>query len=360
MRRERAVGIALLLCALVVDQAVKASVLASPFLDASRGIEVLPFLNIVLVKNTGVSFGLLSTYGIPWWVFALFSLAIVAWLATWLWQSGSMLLSAGLGLIVGGAMSNIVDRFRHGGVTDFIDFHVAGWHWPAFNTADAAITIGVLAILLVTMMRPKSQPSQAASGGGYTPALGRLGWASEYDRIIRIWTREDRWRPLLIKMIALKPGERLLDVGCGTGTLTVMLKDRTAGAMVAGLDPDPEILNIAAEKARVWNVQVDWIEGFARDASRLAGAATYDVVSSSLMFHQVPMEEKRAALLAMREALAQCTAVRQDAGSGQASAEIADSGGIKSDHDPHQCNLTAPGLSTMRILASKEERNDEE
>jgi lipoprotein signal peptidase len=304
MTRERSIGLILMASAFFADQICKALVLASPLLDAGSAIEIVPFLNIVLAKNTGVSFGMLSNQGIPWWVFAAFGLSVVAVLTAWLWKAESPAMAAGLGLIIGGALSNIVDRWRHGGVTDFIDFHVAGWHWPAFNGADAAITVGVGLILVATLWPGKAKERQTmADDKSFTPALGRHEWTGEYDRTIRIWTREKIWRRLLVELIAIKPGERLLDVGCGTGTLAIMLKQQRPEATIIGLDPDPEILNVAADKAHASNVEINWLEGFARDASRVAGAGSFDVVSSSLMFHQVPVEEKKAALLAMRGAL---------------------------------------------------------
>ena len=138
---------------------------------------------------------------------------------------------------------------------------------------------------------------------GYTPALGRHELTGDYDRTIRLWTREARWRSALVDLIALQPGERLLDVGCGTGTLAIMLKQRTPTATITGLDPDPAILRIATNKASAANVEIKWVESFARDAARAAGSTSFDVVSSSLMFHQVPVAEKKAALEAMQLAL---------------------------------------------------------
>lgn len=297
MQRARTIGIGLMTIAFASDQSGKALALASSALTG--GIEVLPFLNVVLVKNTGVSFGMLGDQGVPWWVFAALALSIVVWLAAWLWKSDDSATSAALGLIIGGALSNVLDRWRHGGVTDFIDLHVAGWHWPAFNLADAAITIGVM-ILLVATVRSKPKELTMPDGNSFTPALGRHELTHDYDRTIRMWTREARWRSALVDLIALQPDERLLDVGCGTGTLAIMLKQRTPSATITGLDPDPAILKIALDKAAAANAEIKWVEGFSRDAARAEGSTRFDVVSSSLMFHQVPMTEKKAALEAMR------------------------------------------------------------
>ena len=113
-----------------------------------RVIEVTPFFNIVMVWNRGVSFGLLGGAA-PWMQYAVgaFALAVCAALAVWLARARNRLLAAGLGLVIGGAVGNLVDRAVHGAVADFLDFHAFGYHWPAFNVADAAITVGVAALL---------------------------------------------------------------------------------------------------------------------------------------------------------------------------------------------------------------------
>lgn len=299
MQRAKIIGIGLIAIAFVIDQSGKALALSSSALAQTGSIEVFPFFNVVLVKNTGVSFGMLGGQGVPWWVLAAFALSVVAWLAAWLWKSDDSTTSGALGLIIGGALGNVVDRWRHGGVTDFIDLHVAGWHWPAFNVADAAITFGVI-MLLVATLRSKPKEEIIPDRNSFTPALGRHQLTSDYDRTIRMWTREARWRSALVDLIALQPNERLLDVGCGTGTLAIMLKQRTPNATITGLDPDPAILKIALDKAAAANAEIKWVEGFSRDAAQAAGSTRFDVVSSSLMFHQVPMTEKKAALEAMR------------------------------------------------------------
>ena len=113
-----------------------------------RAIAVAPFLSLVLSHNRGISFGLLrSEHAYAPYVLVLVALSIVAGLAVWLWRSDSAIERLGLSAIVGGALSNAVDRLEDGSVTDFLDFHVGAYHWPAFNLADAAITCGVAALL---------------------------------------------------------------------------------------------------------------------------------------------------------------------------------------------------------------------
>ncbi|KRB79009.1 MULTISPECIES: class I SAM-dependent methyltransferase [Sphingomonadaceae] len=128
----------------------------------------------------------------------------------------------------------------------------------------------------------------------YTPPLGK-GSTADYDRAIRLWTRETLWRRAMLEELAARPGETILDVGCGTGSFAVMLKASQPAVRVIGIDPDEEALTIARAKADVAVLNVEWEQGFARDL----GVRGADAIVSSLMFHQVPMTEKRAGLSAM-------------------------------------------------------------
>lgn len=132
----------------------------------------------------------------------------------------------------------------------------------------------------------------------YTPPLGS-GDTADYDKAIRRWTREMRWRGAMLDLLAARAGETILDIGCGTGSFAVMLKAASPNATVIGIDPDAEALSIARDKAQSAAVSIEWRPGFARDVE----AAAADAVVSSLMFHQVPMAEKRAGLAAMHAAL---------------------------------------------------------
>jgi len=131
-----------------LDQASKLWVLdaisaAKPF------IEVTSFLNIVLVWNRGISFGVLnrdSTWQ-PWALIGV-AMAIVIGLLIWLRKIEARMLIVAIALIVGGALGNVIDRIRLGAVVDFVDFHFSGWHFATFNVADAAITFGVVILLL--------------------------------------------------------------------------------------------------------------------------------------------------------------------------------------------------------------------
>jgi signal peptidase II len=130
-----------------LDQASKWWVLASFHLH-----EVLPvtgFFNLVLVFNSGAAFSFLSDAG-GWqkWFFIVLALVISGWLV---WEirrhAAERLLPLAFSLVLGGALGNVIDRLRFGAVVDFLDFHAAGWHWPVFNVADSAITVGVVLLL---------------------------------------------------------------------------------------------------------------------------------------------------------------------------------------------------------------------
>jgi signal peptidase II len=132
----------------VVDQLSKAAVLA--MLPPGNRIELTPFFNLVLVFNKGAAFSFLADApGWQTWLFAAFAVvaaAVVSFLI--LRNYNKILFCTGLTLILGGAVGNLIDRLRFGHVVDFLDFHAAGWHWPAFNVADSGITVGALLLIL--------------------------------------------------------------------------------------------------------------------------------------------------------------------------------------------------------------------
>ncbi|MBM9595137.1 signal peptidase II [Roseitranquillus sediminis] len=150
-------GLAVAAAALALDQGSKALALSSPSLPV--GVEVLPVMNLVLVRNDGVSFGMLGGL-LPWWALVLLAFAIVAWLSVWLWRSQGQVVSVALGLVIGGALGNVVDRVRLQAVTDFLDFHVGAYHWPAFNLADVAVFSGA-ALLVWDSFRPAKARDRA-------------------------------------------------------------------------------------------------------------------------------------------------------------------------------------------------------
>ena len=136
----------------------------------------------------------------------------------------------------------------------------------------------------------------------FVPALGWHFLTPLYDPVIRMLTRERLWRTALVEQIDPRPGQTILDVGCGTGSLAILLKQAQPLARMVGLDPDANVLARAAAKASSAGVEIEWRQGFARDAAGLG--TRFDKSVSSMVFHQVPLEEKRAGLEAMAEATA--------------------------------------------------------
>ena len=135
----------------------------------------------------------------------------------------------------------------------------------------------------------------------FTPALGRPGLNRAYDLAIRLLTRERAWRTELLDQVGPRDGDSIIDVGCGTGSFAIMLKRAAPQARIVGLDPDPSILAIAAAKAEASGVEIEWRQGFAHEAADQG--EVFDKTVSSLMFHQVPIAEKRAGIFAMAAAV---------------------------------------------------------
>jgi signal peptidase II len=118
------------------------------------------FFSLTLIENRGLAFGMLAGIPAGWrWVVALLSigaLAVLAIVGLRMLPGGGRLTPLALGLIFGGAVGNLIDRGRFGAVVDFLDFYWRGYHWPAFNVADSAITVGVALLALRMLMTPSS------------------------------------------------------------------------------------------------------------------------------------------------------------------------------------------------------------
>ncbi len=139
---------ALVLSAVIVvlDQLSKAWLIG--WLQEQGGWQqITGFFNLVMVWNRGISFGMLQSDETGRWLLVAFSLAVCLGLGFWLWRQSRRWPSYALGAVIGGALGNIIDRIWRGAVADFFDFHLMGYHWPAFNVADSAITIGVAMLL---------------------------------------------------------------------------------------------------------------------------------------------------------------------------------------------------------------------
>ena len=128
-------------------------------MDPPRALEVTGFFNLMLIYNRGISFGLLDSEAalVPW-VLSGLAVAIVIGLVVWLRHIEGRWPGVAVGLIVGGAVGNVVDRLRLGAVIDFLDLHWAGFHWPAFNLADSAITLGVALLLVDGLFGRRKSP----------------------------------------------------------------------------------------------------------------------------------------------------------------------------------------------------------
>jgi lipoprotein signal peptidase len=156
MSRLAVLGIGCALLVLAADQASKYWVLHLLDLPSLGSIAVLPILNLTFVENRGVTFGLLSNFGVVGaWVLAIIALAVVVALGMWLLRATSMRVAIALGAIAGGAVGNVIDRLRYGWVVDFIHAHAFGWSWYVFNVADASIVCGVAALVLDSFLERK-------------------------------------------------------------------------------------------------------------------------------------------------------------------------------------------------------------
>jgi signal peptidase II len=143
-------GLAAAAAVVIIDQLSKAAVLGF-FGGSPLGAHetITPFFNLVLTYNRGISFGLFNTPGgVNLLLFPLLAAIIVTMLIVWLRRVESPFLAVAIGLVIGGAVGNVIDRIRLGAVVDFLDFYLGAWHWPAFNVADSAICLGVAAMLL--------------------------------------------------------------------------------------------------------------------------------------------------------------------------------------------------------------------
>ncbi len=140
------------LLALVLDQGSK--LLVDSAMQLYQSIPVIPYFSLTYVRNTGAAFSFLSEAG-GWqrWFFAGLALVMSVVIAVWLsrLKQHETLLAVALSLVLGGAVGNLIDRLAYGYVIDFLDVYVDNWHWPAFNIADSAITLGVILMLLESL-----------------------------------------------------------------------------------------------------------------------------------------------------------------------------------------------------------------
>ena len=157
------VGLAVAVAAAVVDQAIKLWLIFVTDLGARGVVELFPFLDLVLTWNTGISYGLFPQEG-PLGQWALLALKAIAAILLWIWlaRATSRLTAVALGLIIGGAIGNAIDRIAYGAVADFVLLHVTtgsfDFKWYVFNIADVAIVAGVAGLLYETLVGAAKAP----------------------------------------------------------------------------------------------------------------------------------------------------------------------------------------------------------
>jgi len=144
----------IIIVTIAADQFTKLLIMQSLALYEIR--EVIPgFFNLVYVTNRGAAFSMLANVSGPWvhyfFVCIASAAAVVLTALYFKWRRISTWFGVSFGLIVGGAFGNVIDRIRFGAVTDFLDFYVGGYHWPAFNVADSAICVGAVLLILINI-----------------------------------------------------------------------------------------------------------------------------------------------------------------------------------------------------------------
>ena len=152
-------GLLLIFLVVVCDQASKLWIV-DVIMRPPQSIVITEFFNLVIGYNRGVSFGMLDMQSPSGrWILSGISSTITLVLFIWMWRTEKKLIAGGLGLIIGGAIGNVIDRLTIGAVVDFLDFHWAGYHWPAFNVADIAITCGAAVIICESFINPQKKYS---------------------------------------------------------------------------------------------------------------------------------------------------------------------------------------------------------
>lgn len=142
-----ALGISIGALTAICDQATKWWMLEVLDIDTRQIVTVAPFLDLVMVWNRGISYGLFQQGAFGQYVLTAVAVAAVIALTLWLARTTSAIGAAGIGLVIGGAVGNGIDRLVHGAVADFFSFHIGDFYWYVFNIADAAIVAGVAGLL---------------------------------------------------------------------------------------------------------------------------------------------------------------------------------------------------------------------
>ncbi len=160
MMPARRLGVFIVALVFGLDQALKLWLLFGVRLAENGPFEVAPFMEIVLAWNRGISYGLFQQDGdLGRWFLVVISFVAAIWLARWMWRETRRLTVVSLALIVGGALGNGLDRVVYGAVVDFVHLHHGSFSWYIFNIADAAIVVGVAALLYESF---RSSPDKLA------------------------------------------------------------------------------------------------------------------------------------------------------------------------------------------------------
>ena len=161
------IGVAAALVTLVLDQIAKLYTLFVYDLPVREPVHLTPFLDLIVVWNRGISYGLFQQHTEAGrWILVAVSLAAALALSVWIRRTEGRLLAACLGLIVGGAVGNAIDRVAYGAVFDFIHFHIGSFSWYVFNVADAAIVAGVIGFIYDSFVLEKRRTRRKARQAG--------------------------------------------------------------------------------------------------------------------------------------------------------------------------------------------------
>lgn len=162
-RSTFALGLWVALAGLVIDQAHKYWMIYVYDIAARGRVTVTPFLDLVYAINPGISYGLFEqSHGLGQWLLSGFAVLVSMALVFWLMSQTSHLKAMAIGLIIGGALANAIDRPIYGGVADFFSFHARGFYWYIFNLADVWIVAGVIGLLYDSIGESRKKTAKAA------------------------------------------------------------------------------------------------------------------------------------------------------------------------------------------------------
>ncbi len=157
-------GLAVAAVIIIADQISKWWIVFD-VMNPPRIIPVFPSFNLVMGWNRGVSFGMFDSQSpLNQWLLIALALAIVMYLLVWLKRADGRRIRIAIGLIIGGALGNVIDRIHYGAVADFLDVYIGDYHWPAFNIADAGITVGAVILVLDSLFAGSQRDKKGALG----------------------------------------------------------------------------------------------------------------------------------------------------------------------------------------------------